>query len=707
MNWKKRQQQLNKQLEKDEEKLKKRLSSYFDAEYRKLEKQIASYYQQYGEDNVIQYRRMMESLPDADKRLLLEQMDEFAKKYPEYAYLMPIRESIYKLNRLEGLQYSIRMQQLEIGAIENEQISEHLNRQAMRGANAAAETMGFGKNFYANNPDITKSFVNVAWSDGENFSQKIWNNTSKLANYLNTDIAQGFARGDPYERLTRKLRERFGKVSRNDAYRLIYTEGTYVMAEATMQPFKEDFEQYRLSTAADGKVCSICRGIAQEVFNISDRQPEINFPPLHPWCRCSFTIEVNDWDTWMEEYEKRYRNGQAEKVAERMDDEQQQRIRARRAAYKNRQNRSKSVTNQDIKDFSKMNRDELIQWVNDNLRTAINDIKGTDTEYLRDAVKVLSEFEQKMGGRTIPGLNIKFGGVSKNAYAEYNSKTNTLHLKKTGSKERFEKKQKEENFRYRFKWKKDKDYHATETFSGTIWHELGHAVDVDTGQRLSKLLSKSSELNELSVRISAYAGTTGGIGSPKRSEAWAENFAAYMEGGKNKGKVPKEISGLIEDYFSKSVEKSNSSDIMKSGAKRGALTDKNDPLYEKRDRHAETYYESVRNSKKAPIVKVISQNSGFSEAYISKVYDHVFVNEYDLYGGRKRFEPDYDMAESFRRLREGKDIQEHDIILLKHEHLEYGLMNKFGISYDEAHELTQSKYDYKTALDEFKKKNNL
>lgn len=157
----------------------------------------------------------------------------------------------------------------------------------------------------------------------------------------------------------------------------------------------------------------------------------------------------------------------------------------------------------------------------------------------------------------------------------------------------------------------------------------------------------------------------------------------------------------------KSVENSNGSGIIKSGAKSGALTDKNDPLYEKRDKHAEMYYESIRNSKKASIVKAISQNCGFSEAYISKVYDHVFVNEYDLYGGRKRFEPDYDMAESFRRLREGKDIQRHDIILLKHEHLEYGLMNKFGILYDEAHDLTQRKYDYATALEEFKKKNDL
>lgn len=319
--WERRQQELNKAMEKDEENLKKRLSSYFDTEYRKLEKQIAAYYKQYGTDNVIQYRRLMESLPDADKRLLIEQMDEFAKKYPQYAHLMPIRESIYKLNRLEGLQYSVRMQQLEIGAVENEQITEHLNRQAMRGANAAAETMGFGKNFYSNNPDITKLFVNVPWSNGENFSQKIWNNTAKLANYLNSDIAQGIARGDSYDRLVRRLRERFSNVSRNDAYRLIYTEGTYVMAESTIQPFTEDFEKYRLSTVGDGKVCDICRGVSEKTFDIADRQPGVNFPPLHPWCRCTFTIEVDDWDAWMEDYEKRHGNGEAQKVATRLGGE--------------------------------------------------------------------------------------------------------------------------------------------------------------------------------------------------------------------------------------------------------------------------------------------------------------------------------------------------------------------------------------------------
>lgn len=302
--WSKRQEQLYKAMEKDEEKLKKRLSSFYDSEQRKLEKQIAAYYAEYGTDEVIRYRNLMQQLSDEDRALLIEQMDAFAEKYPQYADLMPIRESIYKLNRLEGLEYSVKMQQLEIGAVNNEEIEKYLNKQALKGVNAAAEAMGFGKAFYAENSDIIKKFVNVPWSDGKNFSTRIWENGNKLANYLSTDIAQGFARGDSYSKLVKQVQQRFSRVTRNDAYRLIYTEGTYVMAEATMQPFENDFEKYRISTVGDSRVCPICKGISSEVFDIADRVPGVNFPPFHAWCRCTFTIEVDDWESWMDEYEK-------------------------------------------------------------------------------------------------------------------------------------------------------------------------------------------------------------------------------------------------------------------------------------------------------------------------------------------------------------------------------------------------------------------
>ena len=320
--WERRQRELNQALEKDEAKLKKRLSSFYDAEYRKLEKEIAAYYSQYGENNVIAYRRLMESLPEEDKRLLLERMDDFAEKYPEYAHLLPVRESIYKLNRLEGLQQSILLQQLEIGAVNEEEIRKHLEKQAARNASAAAETMGFGKNFYAENSQLVRQVVNTAWCNGKNFSQRIWDNVEKLAGYLGTDLAQGFARGDSYERLVKQLRQRFGKVSRNDAYRLIYTEGTFVMNEARAASFEQDTEEFIFRVQYDAIRRNgwrdICDDLDGQTFLWSERRPGINFPPMHAWCHCTATPYVSDWNAWMDRYVQRHGSGQAENIKKRM-----------------------------------------------------------------------------------------------------------------------------------------------------------------------------------------------------------------------------------------------------------------------------------------------------------------------------------------------------------------------------------------------------
>lgn len=316
MYWSDRQKQLYTQLEKDEKELTQRLTSYYRLEFGKLDKEIAAFYQKYGVNNIIEYRTVMEALPDNDRKLLIEQMVEFAKKYPEYAHLIPVRKNIYKLNRLEGLQQSVIMHQLNMGAVTKETLEKHLNKQALRAVNAAAEAMGFGRNFYIVSDDIVKKFVGVPWCNGKDFSERIWDNTNKLAYYLTTDISQGFARGDSYQKLTQQLKTRFTSVSTKDAYRLVYTEGTYVMAEGSMQPFTEDFEKYKISTAADGKVCSICSALARKEFYIKDRAAGVNFPPFHPWCRCTFEIVVDDWDEWIENYVNKHSadKSQAEKV---------------------------------------------------------------------------------------------------------------------------------------------------------------------------------------------------------------------------------------------------------------------------------------------------------------------------------------------------------------------------------------------------------
>ena len=133
--------------------------------------------------------------------------------------------------------------------------------------------------------------------------------------------------------------------------------------------------------------------------------------------------------------------------------------------------------------------------------------------------------------------------------------------------------------------------------------------------------------------------------------------------------------------------------VMKSGAVYGAWNSKNDPDEIHRRAHAEQYYESVRRRNTDREIVRIAKNTGFSQDDIRAVYLHVFENYYDLEGGKKRFDPDYDMAQSWSRLFDGNNIQDHDRTLLHHELMESKLMAK-GMDYDTAHKITQEEYDY-------------
>ena len=103
-------------------------------------------------------------------------------------------------------------------------------------------------------------------------------------------------------------------------------------------------------------------------------------------------------------------------------------------------------------------------------------------------------------------------------------------------------------------------------------------------------------------------------------------------------------------------------------------------------------------------IETIASNTSFSYNEIEKIYNHIFIDEHRFLDGRiERFFPNYDMSVSWQRLREGKNIQKHDIMLLKHELMELGLMEQ-GMVYETAHDITNTKYNYRQELDKYSKK---
>ena len=141
----------------------------------------------------------------------------------------------------------------------------------------------------------------------------------------------------------------------------------------------------------------------------------------------------------------------------------------------------------------------------------------------------------------------------------------------------------------------------------------------------------------------------------------------------------------------------------------GALTNRSDPKFERRGRFAESYYQEVRERNRDFEISAISKNTNTPYEQVEKAFAHVFELDHLFADGSiHQFYPDYYMAQSWMRLREGKKIYPHNLILLKHELMEAEIMGAdTTIPYEPVHEYVSKTYDYVEALKGYLRQNNL
>lgn len=291
--WEKRQEQWIKNQDKSDAVISNRLKKDYRRTSRELEKEISRYFQKYGKDDVLEYRQMMKDLSDDDKRTLYEDMNAFAEKFPEYEHLMPVRESIYRLNRLEGLHYSTQLRLLELGAIEQEVFEKHLLDTYGKNYELLLSELNIGHSFLSVNDELAYRTIYTKWVDGKNFSDRIWDNKEKLMNYMRNDFRDSLIRGDSYAKMTKKLTDRMN-VGSNDAKRLVWTESSFVLNQAHTHPYIDlGIEEYALNAIIDGRTSDICKELDKrakegETFRFDEIVVGINFPPFHAYCRTTF-----------------------------------------------------------------------------------------------------------------------------------------------------------------------------------------------------------------------------------------------------------------------------------------------------------------------------------------------------------------------------------------------------------------------------------
>lgn len=313
--WNERAEKLFKSIEKNEEQLNKKLAEYYKVEAERLNKLIASYYAKYGKENVIQYRELLKKLSDGERKLLIEDIDKFIEKYPKYEKLKKVRESIYKLDRLEGLKVSINLSQMELAEKEVEEVKKYLEDVYKTGFDYANKELGYPTNFNSYNKEAVEKFINKSWVGGINFSKRIYNNRDKVSKWVMTEFADGVKRGESYDSLIKKMMNRFQEVSKSSAKRLVTTEASYILNESSMKVFEDEFDEYKYNAMLDAKTSKLCRRLDGEVYKISERKAGKNFPPMHPNCRSSFTIVIPD--DWMDRVIKKNNTKEESRVSDK------------------------------------------------------------------------------------------------------------------------------------------------------------------------------------------------------------------------------------------------------------------------------------------------------------------------------------------------------------------------------------------------------
>lgn len=558
-----------------------------------------------------------------------------------------------------------------------------------------------------------KAILSTNWS-GQMFSERVWDNTNALADGLKHDMLVGIMAGKSEQHMADDIMNRCG-VGAFEARRLVRTETTCVANMAELDGYQElDIDEYEFSACLDSRTSDLCRELDDKVFKRNSAQAGVNLPPMHPFCRSTTLpvlpseedldkelaelgdeigadVDFDEWERNLQQGEDgkwRYVAGSAGKATQTVVTPAKETV-------------SGFTPAKSIEEAQAYAQQFIEAQLGDKTFKGKADFKGVSLENANEINRALEELFDKYDIPKISGIKaidplsakgkkIFSGADAVMAYSpvEHGIYINKNVLKNAETLAAYNKQAKDA-------W--DTVMSNIDTLNGAekelalcykqagrsivgdgsahdyFLHEMGHHVQWQAFD------AKTNNL--IGSQMSKYAGNLSGYATASKSEYFAESFVALQKG---------EISKLDPEYVAfmkgRAIDKAGKSGIINTGAVSGALN----PMSKQAEQHAVRYYESVRHMKTDTLK--ISEATGISKDKLDKIKDHVFIKEHELIDGKRRFDPDYEMAQSWQRLLNG-DYKEQDIVLLKHEYAELRYMEK-GLSQSEAHIKASRKYNF-------------
>ena len=296
----------NKRLEtyhRDSNRVILQISNAYDEAIKEINRDIERMFENYAKGNDL--------TPSKAKRLLNLKipnplMEWLKKKLPtvknekiKKLIIQHIESKAYgaRITRLEALKESIYLNLAAVADVELRE-SEKLYMSTINKAYYLScydiqKGLAIGFNIAAMPTEVIEEILKTNWS-GKHYSERVWRNSQVMTNKLEQVLLEGVMTGKSYRKLAIDLEE-MSEDGVFAAERLIRTEMTYISNQAELQAYKEcGIEEYIFVATLDSRTSKPCRKMDRKRVKINEAVVGENLPPLHPWCRSTTRIGIDD-----------------------------------------------------------------------------------------------------------------------------------------------------------------------------------------------------------------------------------------------------------------------------------------------------------------------------------------------------------------------------------------------------------------------------
>ncbi len=280
----------------------KGLEKAFEQSKKEIQSVINDFYVRYmNENKIVSYadaQRLLSRVEIGDLKDFIAKVNENMGKYNLELNNMSIKA---RITRYQALEKQIDAILQKLYSIDYQYQGEDVLKDVYSGAYYKTwynidQYHGFHQEFAQVNPHTIEELIKYPFN-GADFSTRIWKQKDHMLQQLNESITTMLVQGKNPSTLSRDFAKKFG-TKEYEAYRLLHTESSFIMEQATLEGYKEDgVTKYQILATLDMKTSDICRSEDGKIYDVEKANVGVNYPPYHIFCRTTTVPYYDDNDT--------------------------------------------------------------------------------------------------------------------------------------------------------------------------------------------------------------------------------------------------------------------------------------------------------------------------------------------------------------------------------------------------------------------------